>query len=330
MNRLIERFMGICADDITIAVTVFDRRDYVLEAIRSALGQTVPVKVMVVEDCGPDPAVREAIVGEFGHRIEYIRNSSNRGLFDNWNACLEYCRTPWLSILHDDDLLRPHFVETMLQLVKKKPELGFYCGRQAILTNGVVIPPPPTNWAAPWREIDIRSAADVNFTLFPGHLFRVENALAVGGFETHSYFTGDWDMWFRLTARFGAVQSAAEVAIVRSHETEGRGTLLVERKGWKWALDNRQRKRNLTYLKQIRGMELPFERTKLLETSPISLRLLLRHAHGFTRRINYYNWWLFVHSRAPHWRYKVLQWLFRLAGPGGLRSLSRLLAKTTS
>src|SRR5262249_47701629 len=97
--------------DITIAVTVFNRRDFVLESIRSALEQTLPVKVIVVENCGPDPGLREFILGEFGSRIEYFRNATNRGMFDNWNACLEYCRTPWLSILHDDDELRPNFVK---------------------------------------------------------------------------------------------------------------------------------------------------------------------------------------------------------------------------
>src|ERR1700685_3336672 len=110
--------MQLRAADITIAITVFNRREYVLGAIRSALEQTIPVKVIVVEDCGPDPSLRDFIVREFGTRIEYFRNPANRGIFDNWNACLEYCRTPWISILHDDDLLRPVFVQAMLQLGK--------------------------------------------------------------------------------------------------------------------------------------------------------------------------------------------------------------------
>src|SRR5580658_7936336 len=101
-------------EDITIAITVYSRREFVLGAIRSALAQTIPVKVIVVEDCG-DPALRDFVLREFGSRIEYFRNPRNRGLFDNWNACLEYCRTPWISILHDDDLLHPIFVETMLK-----------------------------------------------------------------------------------------------------------------------------------------------------------------------------------------------------------------------
>src|SRR4051812_6221590 len=85
-------------EDITIAVTVFNRTDYILDALQSALDQTTPVKVIVVEDCSPNPRLRETVLARFGNRLTYFRNPSNRGLSDNWNACLEYCDTPWLSI----------------------------------------------------------------------------------------------------------------------------------------------------------------------------------------------------------------------------------------
>src|SRR4051794_19400895 len=97
--------------DITIAVTVYDRRDYVQEAIASALNQTgtEQPRVMVVEDCGPDKTLRAAITGEFGDKSQYYRNARRRGLFDNWNACIEASRTAWLCILHDDDVLEATF-----------------------------------------------------------------------------------------------------------------------------------------------------------------------------------------------------------------------------
>src|SRR5258706_4019098 len=72
--------MELRPEHITIAVTVYSRRDYVLAAVRSALEQTVPVNVIVVEDCGPDAGLRDFITGEFGGRIQYFRNQKNRGL----------------------------------------------------------------------------------------------------------------------------------------------------------------------------------------------------------------------------------------------------------
>jgi len=311
--------------DITIAVTVYSRREFVLGAIQSALDQSVPVKVIVVEDCGPDATLRDLVLREFGSRIEYFRNPRNRGLFDNWNACLDYCRTPWISILHDDDLLRPVFVEAMLDLANAAPGRPLYFGRSSLFSGDVVASPAPAlHCPQNWRDFDLAVMADESPGFFPGQLLRVEAARALGGFKTASYFTGDWDMWFRLALRFGASQTATEVAMARSHFGEDRGTSRVERKGWKWALDNVQRKRNLALLRREKGIAIPFDRVKLLQRSPIPSALLLRHVDEFSGRILRYNAWLLTHSKAPHLKYSALQCLVRLLGPGVMPKIQRL------
>ncbi len=317
--------MDLSPEQITIAVTVYSRREYVLDAIRSALDQTVPVRVMVVEDCGPDPTLRELITSQFGARIRYFRNERNRGLFDNWNACMEYCATEWLSILHDDDLLRPNFVETMLGLAREAPNRALYFGRVSVLTEqSWEKAAPSATWGKPWREIDPVVLADGCFVMFPGQLFRVGSAKEAGGFRQRSYYTGDWDLWFRLALRFGAAQSEREVSSARAHYGIDRGSSRVERMGWKWALDNVQRKRNLRLLRAAQGIEIHFQRAKGLNLSPMPSRYLLRYAEGFSKRWLKYNAWIFVHSAPPHAGYALLQWAVRLLGPKVLRYASML------
>ena len=308
--------MELRPEHITIAVTVFSRREFVLDAIHSALNQTMPVKVIVVEDCGSDAMLRDFVTGEFGDRIEYFRNPKNRGLFDNWNACMNYCRTPWLSILHDDDLLHPNFVETMLGLAKSAPGRALYRGQSAILhEDGKITPPPRMSWGKNWQDIDPIEMGDLDFTMmFPGNLFCIEDALAIGGVRKNSYYTGDWDLWFRLALRGGAAQTATEVAMARSHYGAERGSTRVDRMGWRWALENVQRKHNLALLRRQKGIQVSFERAKHLQESPIPSRVLLRYARGYSRRMLAYNAWLFTHSTPPHLRYAVLQWLVCLLG----------------
>jgi hypothetical protein len=196
-----------------------------------------------------------------------------------------------------------------------------YFVRSALLSGDVVSPPAPTgDWPQNWRDFDLAELAQCPM-FFPGQLLRVEAARSLGGFKTASYFTGDWDMWFRLALRFGASQTATEVALVRSHFGEDRGTSRVERKGWKWALDNVQRKRNLALLRREKGLTVPFDRVKLLQETPIPSRLLLRHANEFSERMLRYNAWLFTHGKAPHLPYAALQSLVRLLGPRVLRAM---------
>lgn len=311
-------------EHITIAVTVYNRSQFVLGAIRSALEQTLPVKVIVVEDCSPDPRLRDLIVGEFGSRITYLRNPRNRGLFDNWNACLEYCQTPWISILHDDDLLHPWFVASMLELARKSPHQSLYFGRSAIIDEwGQHHPAPQVSWPAGWRLIDLVEFADRCFVYFPGQLFRVADARGLGGVRPHSRFTGDWDLWFRLATHGGGAQTATEVSIVRTHDSAERESCRVVRQGWKWALDNMQRKRNLRLLHQRKNISVPFDRAKPLAHAPIPSRVLLNYARKFPAPLLAYNWWLFVHSRPPSMGYAMFQRVIRLLGPGSLRLCSR-------
>jgi hypothetical protein len=124
--------------------------------------------------------------------------------------------------------------------------------------------------------------------------------------------------------RGGVAQAAAEVSLVRSHYGIDRGTSRVLRMGWKWALDNVQRKRNLALLKQERGIDMSFDRTKFLKTSPLPTRYLLRFANGLSPRLLAYNTWLFLHSTPPHKGYWAEQSMVRLTGPKGLRVLSIL------
>jgi len=320
--------MELRAEDITIAVTVYSRRDYVCEAIRSALEQTVPVKVIVVEDCGPDPGLRDFILAQFGSRITYYRNAKNRGIFDNWHACMEYSRTPWLSILHDDDKLQPQFVETVIEMARRAPDRALYFGRQSILeTDGKMHPAPAVDWPAGWQDIDLTKLMDENFLFFAGQLFHIDAARAVGGFRANSLFTGDWDMWFRLTLEDGGAQSARELAVVRGHDGVDRGTSVVIRKGWKWALDNVQRKRNLATWRQKGNPPVKFDRTKLLRKSPMPTRFLVPYAGNVTRRMLAYNWWLFTHSTPPHFRYALFQLAAKVCGPNLLRLVSRFAAR---
>lgn len=316
----------VTSEQITIAVTVYSRREFLLGAVRSAVGQTAPVKVIVVEDCGPDQGLQKLVWDEFGNRIEYFRNPRRRGLFDNWNACLEYCGTRWLSILHDDDLLRPNFIETMQDLAGQASGRALYFGRAGILhETGMVTPAPPFKCGSQnWREIDAVELAQTCFLMFPGQLFDVERARAIGGFRSNSYLTGDWDFWFRLALRFGGAQSTKEVSLARSHLGFDRGSSTVNRKGWSYALENVQRKRNFRMLRELKGIDIRLERTKLLKIQPVPSRLMLRYAAGFSQRILNYNAWLFIHSKPPHMGYALLQWAVRYGGPAILLFFSRV------
>jgi glycosyltransferase involved in cell wall biosynthesis len=323
---LLKEFMtAVRASDITIAVTVYNRAEHVQQAVASALAQTVPSgHVMVVEDCSPADTIREPVLAAFGDRIVYHRNSRTRGLFDNWNACIELCRTRWLCILHDDDFLEPTFVEAMVELAAAAPGRGLYYGacRTVDSAGRVLIEPPPAA-AFEWSELDIAAWARYDPLCFPGQLFDVALARELGGFRAASRYAGDWEMWFKIALARGAAKTHRVVANYREHHSLGRGTTKVDVSGRKYAYVNMQRKRHYRALAGFRP-GARFDRYALQRVDPMPTRFLVRHAHSFSDRMLKYNAGLLWASRAPHVSYLAFQWLTRLLGPRSLRFFSHL------
>ncbi len=316
----------ITPQQITIAVTVFSRRQYVQQAVASALGQTVPVRVIVVEDCGPDAGLQDYVTGIFGEQIEYVRSPRRRGLFGNWNACLELCRTPWLSILHDDDWLAPEFVEAMQKLHEQAPDCGLYFG-QTLVVDEQGNPMPEfarPSLPQPWQRVNLKEALWITPFPFPGQLFRVEAARALGGFRESSFYCGDWEMWAKLIAHCGAAQTSVRVAYNRQHHGWDRGTSQVVRSGRMRPLSYVQVKRNLHLLRQ-QGEHLPLDRRAYQSRWPVPSRFLLRYGAQLTPRLLAYHVRLLWLSPSPHWRHGCFKWLTRVLGVRFVKLASHLV-----
>jgi glycosyltransferase involved in cell wall biosynthesis len=316
--------MSLRANQITIAVTVYNRRQFIKQAIASAVNQTIPVRVVVVEDCGPDRTLESFVKDEFGPRIEYIRNPRRRGLFGNWNACMEACATKWLSILHDDDYLAPGFVEAMIALGHHAPGQPLLFGRTVWVDDRGQ--PTAHKHIEPangdWHRIGLLDIIDVAPFPFPGQLFKVSAAKELGGFRESSYYCGDWEMWAKLMARGGAAQTARAVAYYRSHDSWDRGTNAIIRNGRQIPATFVQHKRVLALLPD--ESKIRFDRAAFYKRNPLPVRFLLRHAATFRPRLLAYHISLLLRSRPPHWRYAAYQQCARLGGSGFVRLSSKL------
>ncbi len=103
---------------IITTIPTFNNEAFLEQTLASVARQTLsPDRVIVLDDASTDRT--EAIVRNFkGLKCEFIRNSGNPGLFQNFNRCLEFAgQTEYLQILHADDALAPDFYEVMTGLL---------------------------------------------------------------------------------------------------------------------------------------------------------------------------------------------------------------------
>ena len=114
---------------ITIFIPTYKRIDTLEETVLSALRQeTETVYELVIVSNDPETGNGETyeLLKSFNdERISYYVNEKNIGLHGNANRGVELSRTEYVAMIHDDDLLSPFFVKSMMYAIKKydKPEI---------------------------------------------------------------------------------------------------------------------------------------------------------------------------------------------------------------
>lgn len=65
--------------------------------------------------------------------IIYRKREREYGLIEHWNKVLSEVRSEYFMIFHDDDVMHPDMIRTMLNIIKKDHSLAF------IATNARII-----------------------------------------------------------------------------------------------------------------------------------------------------------------------------------------------
>lgn len=188
-------------------------------AIRSVLDQTYrDVRVAVYDNAsGDETADVVAAIRREEPRVEYHAHDRNIGAEANFDYAIAHVRTPLFSVLSDDDLLLPNFLEEAVTALDAHPEAFFFCGRIPIYNELVPgIRRRHTDWKAglyqPTAGVVCRMLRD-NFAS-TGVVFREQVRETVGRFGR---FPVDRDFMAVAASKHPFVVSEHDVAVFIVH-----------------------------------------------------------------------------------------------------------------
>jgi glycosyltransferase involved in cell wall biosynthesis len=193
--------------DITVCITSYNQRDFLIEAIESVMAQTLrPAEIVIVDDASTDGSA--AVIHDYATRfpglIRAILKERNRGVVDTFNLGLEVAGGDFISFLAGDDRWLPAKLEMEAGCLSEPDHpdgvfSDYYFtdpgGERAYLWAGEQRPP----------QGDILPQLLVRD--FPRRaLFRSELAdlrmwRQVGRFDSSFNLYEDWDMRIRLATR---------------------------------------------------------------------------------------------------------------------------------
>lgn len=112
----------------SIVITTYNRVELLKRAIATALNQTVPCQVIVVDNASTDGT--QAYVESLADQVLYHRNPTNANHSGAVNAGVERASGTWIKLVDDDDYLAPTCIETMVSAIQQRPE-AVICSCQA-------------------------------------------------------------------------------------------------------------------------------------------------------------------------------------------------------
>ena len=189
-------------DLLTIALPVYKRTDFVREALDSAINQTERCRVLLIDNHSPHYDFKEILESYNDPHATYVRMDETVPQDANFNNCFKYSETPWVTILHDDDMLHCQFVENTRKILEKYGDrVGGITYRSHVgekVWDGIST---PSDDPLKVRKLEEPFFFFNHLTPFPGVVLKKDRALELGGFTNELFPIADFDFWYRYSMK---------------------------------------------------------------------------------------------------------------------------------
>ena len=216
---------------VTTIIPTCHRSFWVRRAILSVLHQSYPHILVLVCDNSSDSETEEVVrrLAEKDPRVRYHRHAKNIGSYNNFNYGINSVKTPFFSLLSDDDMLLPDFYRCSLQALENFPEAMFACMAAMVVDSDDNVISEPVLV----EETRLNAAAEglVGSQLRPipaawtGILFRTDVRDIIGVIDSDAGPFADGAYVMHAAARFPFVDVPGVGAVLMAHEASTSGTI---------------------------------------------------------------------------------------------------------
>lgn len=180
---------------ISAVIPTYNAAHLVVDAIDSALAQTVrPDEIIVVDDGSSDNTA--SVLERYGDRIRYVVQE-NAGASAARNHGVRLAQSEYVAFLDADDVWHRRKLEFQVRVLEKRPDLGLIGCRMFFW---------PTTEFGPINEADAERLVPLtweqlvikNYIQTSTNIVRKSIVDALGGFDTNLKSAEDRDLWIRI------------------------------------------------------------------------------------------------------------------------------------
>lgn len=188
---------------ISVLMTVYNREEYIAEAIASVINSTYKNwELIIVDDRSTDNSLNIAhSYKNKDKRIHVYLNEKNLGDYPNRNKAASYAKGKYLKYVDADDMIYPYGLEQLVFFMEQFPDAGF--GLCSIEQDAEKIFP----FELKPRDIYLRHFVHKKSVFHKAPLSSVIKRSVfekVNGFANVRHY-GDFEMWLRLSKSYNLV-----------------------------------------------------------------------------------------------------------------------------
>lgn len=220
-NLRLEKIMN---PKVSVFITSYNQKDYLIEAVESVLNQTLkPFEIIIADDCSTDGS--QEIIWEYARKYpDLIRpfcHSQNLGIPKNKRFALEQVQGDLVTYLDGDDRYLPRKLELELETLRNHPEA------QIVYSNIYFIDPDgkrtgqwiDNNSLPPNGHVftEVFGRAFPKNTLFRNEIIDYQCVKGTGFYDEEFAMYHDWELRIRLTKTLKVTYCPETLAEYRLH-----------------------------------------------------------------------------------------------------------------
>lgn len=121
---------------VSVVMPVYNGERYIGKAIESALGQEVPVEVLVIDDCSADGTELAVMKYMDSGKIRYIQNEQNMGAARSRNRGVKEARGKYIAFLDADDWWEKGKLKSQTEVMEQTGCAICSTGRELMTPDG--------------------------------------------------------------------------------------------------------------------------------------------------------------------------------------------------
>lgn len=198
---------------VTIIMSVYNRPEYISDALSSIFAQSCKEFEVIVVDDGSTEDMK-VILGEYLPRVRYFRKE-NGGAASARNYGIERAEGEYISFLDSDDMWHQNKLDMQLKFLKGNKEIGLVCsGFLYHGRNG-----KKTGDKAEWEKGNLFESLFCKSFIHTSTVVLRRSVLdKVGLFDEQYMCAEDYDLWLRIAKANAIGRYRAPLATVREHD----------------------------------------------------------------------------------------------------------------